>query len=264
VLFGVLQHVGAGLSGHETIRAEQETWSNIAQLAAEYETIAAAAQRDRWIHLVHQAGLTERQIDRVIDSPAFGPLTAALRRAEAHHHNVDVLLPRLVAARGFADADDVAAVLHHRLAKATTRRTGSSRGTPAPRLIAGLIPEATGPMDNQMRRALAERQRLIEQRATALAGTAIREHAVWTVRLGQPSRDARSRTVWMQHVRTIAAYRDRYGVMTTDALGAPADSGPQRLDRAYAETALTRARQLRLQIAQQRPTAERRQTALRL
>jgi hypothetical protein len=47
VLFGVLQHVGAEFSAHETITAEQETWGSIAQLAAEYETIAAAAQRDR-------------------------------------------------------------------------------------------------------------------------------------------------------------------------------------------------------------------------
>ena len=194
VLSGVLQHVGAEPSGHETIRAEQEAWSNIAQLAAEYETIAAAAQRDRWIHLVQHTGLTEKQIDQVIESPAFGPLTAELRRAEAHHHNVDVLLPRLVAARGFEDADDIAAVLHHRLAKATTRRTGSSRGTPTPRLIAGLIPEATGPMDNQMRQALAERQRLIEQRATALAKAAFEEQAVWIIRLGPPPRDPRPRS----------------------------------------------------------------------
>src|SRR5690606_30199390 len=46
VLFGVLQHVGAELSAHETITAEQEQWGSIAQLAAEYETIAAAAQHD--------------------------------------------------------------------------------------------------------------------------------------------------------------------------------------------------------------------------
>lgn len=47
VLLGVLQHVGAELSAHETITAEQEAWGSIAQLAAEYETIAAAAQHDR-------------------------------------------------------------------------------------------------------------------------------------------------------------------------------------------------------------------------
>lgn len=48
VLYGVMQHVGAELSAHETITAEQERWGSIAQLAAEYETIAQAAQHDRW------------------------------------------------------------------------------------------------------------------------------------------------------------------------------------------------------------------------
>ena len=63
----------------------------------------------------------------MIDSDAFGALTAELRRAEANHHNVDTLLPRLIKARGFGDADDIASVIHHRLANATTRPVGSGR-----------------------------------------------------------------------------------------------------------------------------------------
>lgn len=46
-LSGVLQHSGVGLSADQTIEAEQETWWGIAQIAAEYETLAAAAQYDR-------------------------------------------------------------------------------------------------------------------------------------------------------------------------------------------------------------------------
>ncbi len=60
VLYGVLQHVGAELSAHETITTEQEQWGSIAQLAAEYETIAAAAQRDRWATLIKSSGLYSR------------------------------------------------------------------------------------------------------------------------------------------------------------------------------------------------------------
>jgi hypothetical protein len=113
VLFGVLRHVGAELSAHETITAEQDAWGSIAQLAAEYETIAAAAQHDRWVALVRASGLTSDEADDAIASDAFGALTVELRRAEANHHDIDTLLPRLVAVRGFADADDIAAVLHH-------------------------------------------------------------------------------------------------------------------------------------------------------
>ncbi|HIW30812.1 MAG TPA: relaxase domain-containing protein, partial [Candidatus Luteococcus avicola] len=52
VLYGVLQHIGAELSAHETITAEQDRWGSIAQLAAEYDTIAQAAQHDRWVALL--------------------------------------------------------------------------------------------------------------------------------------------------------------------------------------------------------------------
>ena len=131
VLFGVLQHSGVELSAHQTIEAEQEAWSSIAQLAAEYETIAGRAQRDRWADLLRACGLTAAQAEAVIVSDAFGPLTAELRRAEAHHHDVDRLLSRIVARRSLEDAEDPAAVLRHRLRIATTAgsRTASSPGT---------------------------------------------------------------------------------------------------------------------------------------
>lgn len=145
VLYGVLQHSGAELSAHETITAEQEQWGSIAQLAAEYETVAAAAQHDAWTALLRGSGPTDERAQAVIDSDAFGAVTAELRRAEANHHNVDTLLSHLIRVREFADADDIASVIRHRLANATTRPAGSGRTRQAPRLIAVLIPEATGP-----------------------------------------------------------------------------------------------------------------------
>ncbi|MGA4507016.1 hypothetical protein ACQB6R_04775 [Propionibacteriaceae bacterium G1746] len=90
VLYGVLQHSSAELSAHETIVAEQEQWDSIAQLAAEYETIAVAAQHDRWATLVRTSGLTDELAESAIESGAFGPLAAEPRRAEANHHDVDV------------------------------------------------------------------------------------------------------------------------------------------------------------------------------
>ncbi|WP_261369805.1 ATP-dependent DNA helicase [Corynebacterium sanguinis] len=100
VLYGVLQHVGAELSAHETNTAEQERWESIAQLAAEYDTIAQAGQHDRWATLPETSGLTEGQVDLVLVSDAYGALSAELRRAEANHHDLDGLVPRLVAAQG--------------------------------------------------------------------------------------------------------------------------------------------------------------------
>jgi hypothetical protein len=56
VLFGVLQHSGASISAHQT----------------------------------------PEQREAVVQSSAFGPLIASLRRAEAYHHDLDRLVPRIV------------------------------------------------------------------------------------------------------------------------------------------------------------------------
>jgi membrane-bound lytic murein transglycosylase B len=113
------------------------------RLAAELETHAADAQRDRFADLLRRSGLTEDQYDAVVESTAFGPLTAALRRAEAYHHDLEQVVPRIVAQHELDDADDVAAVLRHRLDKAASQAPQGKRGL-RPRLIAGLIPNRLG------------------------------------------------------------------------------------------------------------------------
>lgn len=238
VLYGVLQHVGAELSAHAALVVEQETWGTIAQLAAEYETIAAAAQSDRWASLLRASGLSEVEATAAIESDAFGPLTAELRRAEANHHDVDTLLPHLVRARGFGDADDVAAVLRHRVATATSRAAGSGRSRMAPRLITGLIPEATGTMSDEMHTALEERRILMEARADAVLDQEIADEAAWVRGLGTNPAEAQSAAAWRRSARVVAAYRDRYTITTDTALGAPPEATTQKIDRARAEAAL--------------------------
>ncbi|MCG7414652.1 relaxase domain-containing protein [Microbacterium aurum] len=237
ILAGVLGHVGAELSAHETIAAEQEAWGSVAQLAAEYDTIAASAQRPRWIRLVHACGLPVDLAEAAIESDAFGALTAGLRRAEALGHNVETLLPRIVAARGFEDAQDAAAVLHERLERVLTQpSSGSSRGS-RQRLIAGLIPAAVGEMDAEMRRALDERAHLIEERALALVESAMSSGEGWIASLGRTPADPARAGAWRHQARIVAAYRDRYAVFEDNALGAPATSLNQRIDAAAAAVA---------------------------
>ncbi|SJN08726.1 TraA-like protein [Leucobacter sp. 7(1)] len=244
VLYGVLQHVGAELSAHETITAEHEAWGSVGQLVAEYETIAQAAQHDRFATLIRESGLAPDEAEDTIRSDAFGALTAELRRAEANHHNVDALMPRLVAARGFGGADDIASVLHHRLARATERPAGSGRTRKAPRLIAGLIPEATGPMSAAMRRALTERRELIQQRTEAILDQAIAEQQEWVLALGDTPAETRAAAAWKRQARTVAAYRDRYGITTRTPLGPASDTDAQKIDAARAKAALARLRDL--------------------
>jgi hypothetical protein len=243
VLHTVLARTSAEPSAHRAITTEQDRAGSIAQLAAEYDTIATLAQRDRWTTLLRNSGLTDSQTDRATTSDAFGPLCAALRRADAHHYPLEQVLPRVVAHRPIGEDDDVAAVLHHRLLRATARRTGTSTVRPAPQLIVGLIPQATGPMPDALRQALEERQRLIERRATALVRDAVRSRAAWIGQLGRPPADTATRRQWFAELTTIAVYRDRHAVTGGAALGETTRQ-PQHPDRDVAAAALQHARRL--------------------
>ena len=109
-----------------------------------------------------------------------------------------------------------------------------------PRLIAGLIPQAHGLVDAEMRTALDEREALIEARADAVLDTALAETAPWTKALGTAPNDRRRAASWRKAARVVAAYRDRYRITDDAPLGAPAESAAQKIDGARARSALDR------------------------
>lgn len=115
ILYGILQHTGAELSARETITAEQDEWTSIRQLAAEYETIAQSAQHDRWLGLLRAGGLDETTIDELVATDSYGILGTELRGLDAEGHDVDALLPRVVSAGNLEDIDDVGSLLRYRM-----------------------------------------------------------------------------------------------------------------------------------------------------
>lgn len=239
VLFGVLKHSGANLSAHQTMEAEYQLHGGIDRLAAELETIAADAQHDRFADLLSRSGLTEEQHGSVVESTAFGPLTASLRRAEAYHHDLERLVPRLVAQHALDDAENIAAVLRHRIDRAAA---SSPRGCRLrPRLVAGLIPAPLGEMNPDDRQAIDERIALIETRARALAEHGVAEGSAWVRRLGVPPPDRSDRERWVHDAATVAAYRDHYQIIGDLPLGRGAVSDAQRVERQRALQAATRA-----------------------
>ncbi|AXT86817.1 conjugal transfer protein [Aeromicrobium sp. A1-2] len=244
VFYGILQRSGAELSAHQTIKAEQDQWFSIEQLAAEYETIAAGAQRSRWVALVSDCGLGDADIERVIESEAFGPLTAELRRAEANGYDLETLLPRLVASRGLADAADVGAVLITRLHHATAQPRRIGRRRIESKLIVGLVPVATGTLNPKDRRALDERQHDMEKRAVALVDQAALGSESWLRGLGSRPESPSDVNRWISEVTIVAAYRDRHGITGSDALGPRPANESQRSDRARAQAALRRATEI--------------------
>lgn len=240
VLYGVLQHRGVELSAHESIKSEQDRWTSIAQLAAEYETIAAVAQRDRWIDLLARTGLTNDQVDELLESESFGPLAAELRHAEAYGMSLESELPRLVRRRSLDDALAVGAVLTTRLRHAVFPLTRRRRRGDSPRLIAGIVPTADGPIAPDMAEALTQREHLMESRAATLADAALARKERWLRRLGAQPPDGPQRERWRQELRTVVAYRDRYAVDPDGVLG-EVQSDVQRRDHARAAQAIRQA-----------------------
>ncbi|MGO1315428.1 MAG: MobF family relaxase [Cellulomonadaceae bacterium] len=229
ILYGILQHVGAEPSAHETITAEQDMWGSLAQLAAEYDTIAQEAQQDRWITLLEHGGLTPPAIDELVATESFGILTTELRRLEADGHDINNLLPRITRAGGLDGVEDLGSLLRYRIQKvAATYRPSTRRVS----LIAGLIPRATGITDPAMRYALQEREQLMQQRLDALSTTAIERPEPWMRGLDDLDPDAR-----VTALRAVVAYRDRWGITSTSPLGPVPDDDAQRIDYERARAA---------------------------
>ncbi|TFB71530.1 hypothetical protein E3O06_11840 [Cryobacterium glaciale] len=94
-----------------------------------------------------------------------------------------------------------------------------------------------------MHQALVERSDLIESRASAVLDEALLAGEPWTRALGVAPRGSAS-AVWRQHACTIAAYRDRYGIIGARPFGAAPDSTAQKLDAARVRAAIEVAQRL--------------------
>jgi hypothetical protein len=240
VLKRMIARTDADTSAHHTLRTEQDRVGSLAQLTAEYDTIAAVAQRPRWINLVRASGLPDQQAEDVIHSDVFGPLCAALRLADALGIQPDQLLPRLIATAPLGDARYIAAVLHHRLDDVLGRCLNAVQPSPD-RFIVGLIPRADGPMKPGMQQALDQRQAMIEQRGLEAARIALANGEAWTRQLGAPPHDSHARRRWMRSIATLAAYRDRHAMTGSASVSRSNDSNPNP-DDILAKAALDAAR----------------------
>lgn len=248
VLLAALANPGAAVSAHEAADDEHESAASIRTLAAEYETLAAIAQAPRWAAALASAGLSEAAVAEVEASAAYGALSTALRRADAHHLPVDAALPRL-AAGVMAGSRDLAAVLHARVEAWTLAAIRTGRAAPldavggllpAVRLVSSSAPDGElgswlggrGPVEipDDLAEALHGRHVLMDQRVDQLLDRAARADAPWLAALGPRPTSQQAAAAWEAALRSVAAYRDRYGVTTSDVLGPVAVGDTQRDD----------------------------------
>jgi hypothetical protein len=172
--------------------------------------LAQVAQQHRINELLGRSGLEPERLEEIRQSPAYGPLLAVVRDAEARGLDLEESLPGLVAARSLDGAEDLAAVIRDRIerwadATGSRRRAGSG-------LIAGLIPRAVGVTDTDMARGLQERAEALQRRARELAERAIDQNPLWLRQLGVRPSDPLAAERWLEAVKTIAAYRERWNI----------------------------------------------------
>jgi hypothetical protein len=244
VLAAVLSNVGADMAAHAMIRSAQDTAESMVTLAAEYHTIARAAQTARWDALLDNSGLSADQLVEARSSEAYGPLVAAFRDAEARGLDVDTAFPMLAQGRTLADADDLGSVLHGRVAR-WIKANSSGRRPPAGNLIAGIIPAAKNITDPDMGRALKERAQAMEARARTLAERAVERGQPWARSLGPAPADPALREAWMAELATVAAYRDHWGPAGVEAVRAGDEATIEQLGHAKrARAAVARAQMI--------------------
>jgi hypothetical protein len=217
VLAGMLRNEGADVAAHDMIRRAQSEAEGFERLTAEYLTLAAAAQAERWDALLEASGLSPSELDAVRSSDAHGALLAAFREAESAGLDIETAFHQLVVRRSLDDAADEAAVLHARVHRWIQAVSGKRRGSDG--LIAGLIPRVRGVADPDMARSLTEREQAMELRARTLAIQAVEARDDWVQRLGPIPDGPRNRARWLRDVSTIAAYRDRWHINGAGTLG---------------------------------------------
>jgi hypothetical protein len=110
-----------------------------------------------------------------------------------------------------------AAVLRARVQR-WERATGA-RWSPRQDLVAGLVPRAAGVDNEDLAKAVREREEAIARRAHDLAEHAVRAGAPWAKPFGPPPRDPVVANAWWDRLAVVAACRDRWRITAPGILG---------------------------------------------
>ena len=225
VLVAVAARRGADVSAHETMASEWTRADSFEQLVKEHQSLVAAAMAERFEAVLAQAGLPYGLIASGRQSPEWAGLLGALRDAEDRGLDARAALCQL-ATLPIGSDQDPAAVLSARVHQ-WERATGGN-WVPRQDLVAGLVPRAGGVGDDDMAKAIREREEAMERRARDLAERAVRSGAPWANLFGPAPTNPLVADAWWDRLAVVAAYRDRWRITSVSILGDDADVGSLR------------------------------------
>jgi hypothetical protein len=221
VLAGVLARETGDRSARDTLEEQFAAADTLARLMPEYEHARGllAAQRGEVDAVLRHAMPAER-VAEVRAEQAWPALAARIGHLVDTTPDPAQALRSAVEARPLDDVESVAKVLSHRL--------DLVHGPPP-----GLEP-ATGPAPADGEQTgvegwLAARSARIQGRIDTLTDDAVTTQPQWLVdHLGPRPVTAAAEDAYLAAVRAVAAYRDRYTITTSTALGPePPHQGPQ-------------------------------------
>jgi conjugative relaxase-like TrwC/TraI family protein len=234
VLISVAHRRGAEASAHQAMAGEWASAESLGRLVAEHESLVAAASSGRWEAELGRAGLAPETVVAARSSAAWDGLVRALDAAEDRGLPVGAGLRRLAAAGLVPSGPDPAAALQTVISR---WEPGAEGRLQHPReMVAGLVPRARGIPDEDLARAVAEREELIARRARELAEEAVQSGAKWARPFGPPPRGPAA-GAWWDRLAVVAAYRERWHVDAPGILGDEASSLGQALHRERARRA---------------------------
>jgi AAA domain len=237
VLVGILADTRAETSATEAREQSADAGRSLNRLAPIRATIASVIDRRRWPTLLNEAGFSASDIDAITASPAAGPLFAALRRGEALGHAMHRVTAQLRPSGIREPIEDLAAVLHHRVATwlATAPDLTGQHRTPA--TVLGLTEPRHDAAADPLGGMLAAVDALIDSRIEQLVQELSRSRPGWfppSTTAVHPANDP------TRHLAVAAAHRDLNGGNPTN----PAHDVSDRRRRRIAELAQRRAHNL--------------------
>lgn len=200
VLTRILATSGAELSATATLAANQDAATSLHRLEPIRQTLVADAAHAHWVRVLAEAGLDPATVDRIVTSPACGPLFTALGRAHAIRADVPGLLTRLVADIAPTETGgNVGAVLRTRVDDWLHTQVED----------AGAIhPTSPNPEQSEVTDLIAHVDQLIADRVAALIDHALTAEPSWLARFGEPPADPAAQAEWLTQVAAAAARAD--------------------------------------------------------
>ncbi|WP_380043061.1 MobF family relaxase [Kribbella deserti] len=112
ILEGVLERVDLEPSAHEVMRQELDNAVRLDRLIPIHDHLCQVAMAERVQAALATTSLPAIDHAQILASPAYGPLVAALRRAEHHGLDLAITLQKATRQGSLNRAKDLAAVLH--------------------------------------------------------------------------------------------------------------------------------------------------------